>query len=99
MAVLIPICLAACGPTDIARVQAAGQAVGEARAAQMLPDLPPDCRRHTRSGVRQGDRLDIALLQTDAALAAQNARTTRCATWYDTLREGFASNETPPGPS
>lgn len=81
--------MSACGQTDIARVQAAGEAVGEARAEQVLPDLPEDCRRMSHSGVREGDRLDVAVLKADAALARQHARTTRCADWYDQLQAGL----------
>jgi len=64
-------------------------AVGEARAEQVLPDLPEDCRRLSYSGVRKGDRLDVAVLKADAALARQNARTMRCADWYDQLHAGL----------
>lgn len=85
----IPVFLSACGQTDGARIQAAGEAVGEARAEQVLPDLPDDCRRLSYSGVRAGDRLDVAVLKTDAALARQNARTSRCADWYDQLKAGL----------
>lgn len=81
--------MSACGQTDIARIQAAGEVVGEARAEQVLPDLPEDCRRLSYSGLRKGDRLDVAVLKADAALARQNARTTRCADWYDQLQAGL----------
>lgn len=83
MALWIPIFLAACGQTDLERVDAAAQAVGKARAADLWPDLPADCRRTSRSGIEQGDRLDIAVLKADEALARQNGRTLRCADWYD----------------
>lgn len=85
----IPVFLSACGQTDIARIQAAGEAVGEARAEQVLPDRPEDCARLSYSGVRAGDRLDVAVLKTDAALARQNARTARCAEWYDQIQAGL----------
>lgn len=85
----MPIFCAACAEDDAARLRAAGQAVGETRAEKALPDLPEDCRRRSYSGVGQGDRLDVALLKTDAALTRQNARTRRCADWYDDLQEGF----------
>ncbi len=85
----IPTFCAACGQTDSARIQAAGAAVGGARAEQVLPDLPEDCRRLSYSGVRAGDRLDVAVLKADAALARQNARTARCADWYDQLQAGL----------
>ncbi|WHP69104.1 hypothetical protein [Phaeobacter inhibens] len=88
-ALWIPVFLSACWQTDIARIQAAGEAVGEARAEQVLPELPEDCRRQSRSGVRVGDRLDVAVLKVDAALSGQNARTSRCANWYDHLRAGL----------
>ena len=81
--------LTACGQTDIARIQAAGEAVGKVRAEQVLPDLPEDCRRLSYSGVREGDRLDVAVLKADGALARQNARTARCADWYDQLQAGL----------
>lgn len=81
--------MTACGQTESARIQAAGEAVGEARAEQVLPDLPEDCRRLSYSGVREGDRLDVAVLKADAALSRQNARTTRCADWYDQLQAGL----------
>lgn len=70
-------------------MQATGRVVGEVRAAQILPDLPDDCRRLTFSGVREGDRLDVAVLKADAALARQNAQAVRCADWYDQLKAGL----------
>jgi hypothetical protein len=79
-----------CARTDLDRVQNAGAVIGRERAADApLPELPPDCRRQSRSGVVDGDRLDVALLKTDAALARQNARTRDCAAWYDELRAGL----------
>ena len=71
------------------RIRAAGEAIGQARAQQALPDMPGDCRAQERSGVRAGDRLDVALLKTDAALARQNARGARCAEWYEDLKSGI----------
>lgn len=86
MVLWIPIFLASRGQTDRTRIEAAAQAVGEARAAGLWPDLPADCRRTSRSGIEQGDRLDVAVLKADEALARQNARTLRCADWYDRQR-------------
>ena len=82
----IPVFLSACGQTDTARIQAAAEATGAARAEALLPDYPDDCRRLSYSGVRAGDRLDVAVLKADAALTRQNARTARCADWYDQLQ-------------
>lgn len=67
-------------------MRAAGAASGEVRAERSLPSLPEDCRRLSRSGVQEGDRLDVAVLKADAALDRQNARTARCAGWYDQLQ-------------
>lgn len=92
MALWIPIFLSACGQTDVARVQDAGEKVGVARAEQVLPDLPEDCRRRFYSGVREGERQDVALLKTDAALARHYALTGYCADWYDQLRAGVQAD-------
>ena len=91
------IFLTACEGID-ARLGAAATAQGELEATRLLPDLPPDCRQISRSGVQRGDRLDTALLKTDAALARQNARTGRCADWYDEIQAGFAGDQEAPGP-
>ncbi len=81
------------------RLEQAAETQGQLEATRTLPDLPAQCRRLIRSGVQTGDRLDTALLKTDAALARQHELTRLCAAWYDELREGFANDETPPGPS
>ncbi len=71
------------------RLTAAGQTTGEARAADIWPDYPADCRRISRSGIVAGDRLDVAVLKADDALARQNARTLRCAAWYDSQQHSL----------
>lgn len=86
MVLLIPVFLAGCVQTDRVRIDAAAQSIGEARAAEVWPELPIDCRRTSRSGIQQGDRLDVAVLKADQAVARQNARTIRCADWYDQQR-------------
>lgn len=76
-----------------AREADAGLAVGAAREAARIPDWPADCRRHERTGVVVGDRLDVAALKGDQAVGRGNARIDRCAAWYDALqasREGDA---------
>ena len=97
MAVSAMIFLTACAGIDD-RLYAAATAQGEIEATKQLPDLPPDCRQISRSGVRRGDRLDTALLKTDAALARQNDRTGRCADWYDEIQAGFAGDQDVLGP-
>ncbi len=48
-----------------------------------LPPYPEDCRMTSTAGVDEGERLDVAVLKYDHALGRQNARTSRCAKWYD----------------
>lgn len=83
----MPIFCAACAQTDAERIEAAGQIVGETRAAADWPEYPAECRRTSRGGIEAGDRLDVAVLKLDAALARQNARTLRCADWYAQQRD------------
>ncbi len=44
--------------------------------------MPADCRSQETAGIELGERLDVAVLKYDAALARQNARVARCAEWY-----------------
>jgi hypothetical protein len=60
----------------------------ERLAARELPELPGDCRKTERTGVRKDDRLDAALLKADRALGRSNLRSQRCASWYDDLKAG-----------
>jgi hypothetical protein len=60
----------------------------QARAAEALPEFPADCRRREASGVVEGDRLDVALVKAERALSRQNARSGRCAGFYDDVRAG-----------
>jgi len=83
MALLIPICCASCGQTKVERLQAAGEKVGHARAADVWPEYPADCREKTSAGVKAGERLDVAVRKYDHGLDQQNKRTDRCAAWYD----------------
>ncbi len=53
------------------------------------PNLPDDCRKQERSGVRMGEPLDTALIRTDRALGRANARVKRCADWHDQVGTGI----------
>ncbi len=94
---LIPVFSSAC-VTDKDRALLAGMQLGEIEASKKLAEYPDDCRKSSRSGVRKGERLDVALLRTDQALTRQNNRTDRCADWYDELKintenSGMKKNE------
>lgn len=90
---LIPVFLTACTTVD-KQISDAARASGELEATKVLPEYPADCRRIERSGVRNNERLDTALIRTDQALGRQNARVRRCADWYDGIREDFNPKET-----
>lgn len=81
---------------EAARQEAqAGQVDQAIEATTQLPDQPGDCKRNERSGVTDGDRLDVALVKTDRALSRANGRVQRCANWYEDLkksREGPEQN-------
>ena len=57
-------------------------------ASRQLPALPAECRKRERSGVKLGERADVALLKTDQALTRANGRVVNCAAWYDKLKDG-----------
>ena len=76
---------------EAAEADAAADVVDQALAeASKLPERPADCRRRERSGVAQGDRLDVAWLKAERALGRANARIDRCAAWDDDFRKGLA---------
>ena len=85
---LMGLFLGACGTVD-ERLQAAAEAQGRIEAARELPDLPEDCRKRERSGVRAGEPLDTALIRVDQALGRANARVRRCADWHDQVKAGI----------
>ncbi|MBN9671686.1 hypothetical protein [Roseibium aggregatum] len=80
--------MTACETGD-ARLRLAATRTGETEASRNLPNYPDDCRKRERSGVREGEPLDTALIRTDNALDRANARVRRCARWYDGIRTGF----------
>lgn len=69
--------------SEIARADLVDQAL----SAHQLPDLPADCRVKEVSGVKEGDRLDVALLKSERALGRANARVERCAEFYDSIQD------------
>jgi len=87
--------LSACA-RDEAAIRAAGRAQAEAAVTDQalalserhaaLPAWPADCLVRGKSRVKAGEPLAAALLKTDAALAAANARLDRCAAWYGEIR-------------
>ncbi len=81
---------AGCGTADEDRLWKAVAVTEDARmvtrtieVARPLPPWPGRCRQQERSGVRKGERLDAALVKTDAALGRANTKIAACAGWYD----------------
>lgn len=63
---------------------------GRAAAGVTLPELPPDCRRQEPHAVLAvGMEARVALRAERRALDRQNARTDRCATFYDVTKAGL----------
>ncbi len=86
MLLLTALFLSGCATVED-RADSAGDRLGKAAAeAQPDPALPHDCRRLERSGVQEGEPLDVALIKTDQALGRANARVRRCAAWHDEIR-------------
>ena len=86
------ISLSGCATLDrllrATRVQAQAELVPQAlEVNRPLPDMPADCPAREISGVKVGDRLDVALIKTDAALSRANAKLGRCAGWYGDLQK------------
>lgn len=81
---LVTSLLSGCTTASQKTIQA-GRIDGRLKAT-VLPNYPTDCRKIEKSGVKKGDRLDIALKRTDNALGRQNKRVARCAKWYDRVK-------------
>lgn len=96
LACLLCAILASGCATDRARLASAEQAkarlgaLDEAAAigaeAEPLPPQPAECRQKVSSGVRGGDRVDVALVKQDRALGRANALLAACAEFYDRAR-------------
>jgi hypothetical protein len=64
----------------------AGQVAGALAATRDMPSMPAYCHQKSLSGVEDGDRLDVALVKTDAALTRANDRSRFCWQWYEDQR-------------
>lgn len=71
-------------------LQLAAADTGKAQAGVNLPDLPDDCRvQEAHAPLYAGAEALVVLRQERRALDRQNARTMRCAAFYDTARSGL----------
>lgn len=86
--------LAACAhdkPAPVPEVVYIDRAVEIAMKPLEIPSLPGDCAVTERSGVAEGDRLDIALVKTDHALLRANQRVSRCHAHHEKIRKSARS--------
>ena len=73
---------------SILRGSAREKGIAEARVT--LPDLPDDCRKkEPHAPVVVGAEARSIIKRERAALNRQNARTGRCAAFYDDVKEGL----------
>lgn len=72
----------------------AAKAIADKYDRAPIPAQPEDCKKQEVAGVKRGERLDTALVKTDAALDRANARTLRCWAWNDEIRKKI--NREPP---
>ena len=75
------------------RLNSAASEIGQSQAKVNLPDLPDDCRvKEPHAALTEGAEARSVLSRERAALDRQNARTDRCATFYDDTK-GRLANE------
>lgn len=71
-------------------LQLAAVDTGKARAGVTLPELPPDCRaQEPHAPLTAGTEARVALRQERRATDRANARTGRCAGFYDSAKAGL----------
>lgn len=93
-AILLSACASAGDRLGRARgEEARADLVDDALGVSALPDLPADCRHREASGVKVGDRLDVALLKSERALGRSNDRVMRCAGFYDQMKGRVGADE------
>lgn len=67
-----------------------GAEQGRTAAGVMLPDLPPDCRKQEpHAALSVGMEARLAIRAEQRATDRANARTGRCAAFYDATRAGI----------
>ena len=80
-----------CNLTD--RLEKASTAKGVIAAGTNLPPLPDDCRtKEPHAAVKVGDELRFVLKGEQRALDRANARTGRCAAFYDDTKASFGAD-------
>ena len=87
-AALLPIFVAGCSLSE--RMNAAAESKGQAQAIVPLPDYPEDCRKkEAHAALPDNGELASAHRRERGALDRQNARTDRCAYFYDDVKTKF----------
>jgi hypothetical protein len=79
-----------CSLTD--RLEKASSEKGVIAAGTNLPRLPDDCRKkEPHAAVRVGDELRSVLVRERVALDRANARSGRCALFYNDTKANFGA--------
>lgn len=79
--------LIASGCSSLERMNRAARDRGAAQAAKLLPAWPADCRaKEAHAPLVVGSEVRSILKRERGALDRQNARTDRCAGFYDDLK-------------
>jgi hypothetical protein len=72
------------------RLTTAASSQGKAAAGVVLPSWPDDCRiKAAHAALREGDEARSVLIRERSQLDQQNARTNRCAGFYDDLKRNY----------
>ena len=75
-----------CGTVE-KRLSEASTTQGKSQAGVVLPDWPDDCRKtEAHAAVTEGAEVRSILIRERGQLDKQNARTVRCAAYYDDLQ-------------
>lgn len=89
LAVLMMLTSTGCGNLE-KRLNTAATTTGTVKAAVTLPALPDDCRAsEAHATLTVGAELRSILKRERSALDRANARTGRCADFYDDTKERF----------
>lgn len=90
VALLIALTLSSCSTME-KRLNSAASDLGRSQAKVNLPELPEDCRvQEPHAVLSEGAEARSVLSRERGALDRQNARTDRCAAFYDDTKGRLA---------
>lgn len=88
----IALIVSGCSLTD--RLDKAATTTGKIQASINLPSLPIDCRKQEpHFAISDGMEARTVIVGERSALNRSNARVTRCASLYDSIRSNFGNRQ------